>query len=61
MVQRKVPRSRGRIAIKAEYPVKFIDLQSQFAAYEADIRAGMDEVLRSTQFILGPKGAELER
>jgi UDP-2-acetamido-2-deoxy-ribo-hexuluronate aminotransferase len=61
MVQRKLPGSRGRIPIKAEYPVKFIDLQSQFAAYEADIRAGMDEVLRSSQFILGPKGAELER
>ncbi|HZW35302.1 MAG TPA: DegT/DnrJ/EryC1/StrS family aminotransferase [Candidatus Deferrimicrobiaceae bacterium] len=41
--------------------MKFIDLQSQFAAYEAEIRAGMDEVLRSSQFILGPKGAELER
>jgi UDP-2-acetamido-2-deoxy-ribo-hexuluronate aminotransferase len=41
--------------------MKFIDLQSQFAAYEADIRAGMDDVLRSSQFILGPKGAELER
>lgn len=41
--------------------MKFVDLQNQFAAYEADIRAGMDEVLRSSQFILGPKGAELER
>ena len=46
---------------KAVYPVKFIDLQSQFAAYESDIRAGMEDVLRSSQFILGPKGAELER
>jgi UDP-2-acetamido-2-deoxy-ribo-hexuluronate aminotransferase len=41
--------------------VKFVDLQSQFAAYEADIRAGMDDVLRTSQFILGPKGVELER
>ncbi len=41
--------------------MKFVDLQSQFAAYEADIRAGIDSVLGSCQFILGPKGAELER
>lgn len=41
--------------------MKFIDLQSQFEAYEADIRGKMDEVLRSSQFILGPKGVELER
>jgi UDP-2-acetamido-2-deoxy-ribo-hexuluronate aminotransferase len=61
MVQRKVPRQQVRIAKKAESHVKFIDLQGQFTAYEADIRAGMDEVLRSSQFILGPKGTELER
>ena len=41
--------------------MKFIDLQSQFEAYEADIRGKMDEVLRSSQYILGPKGVELER
>src|SRR5512146_13077 len=49
--------SRRRRKLK----MKFIDLQSQFSAYEAEIRAGIDEVLRSSQFILGPKGAELER
>jgi len=59
--KKKVLVQPGRIGKKADYPVKFIDLQGQFAAYEADIRAGMDEVLRSSQFILGPKGAELER
>jgi UDP-2-acetamido-2-deoxy-ribo-hexuluronate aminotransferase len=40
--------------------MKFVDLQSQFAAYEADIRREMEEVLRSAQFILGPKGRRLE-
>jgi hypothetical protein len=28
--------------------VNFVDLQSQFAAYEADIRAQEEEVLRSS-------------
>jgi len=41
--------------------MKFIDLQGQFAAYEVEIRAGLEDVLRSAQFILGPKGIELER
>lgn len=41
--------------------MKFVDLQSQFASYEADIRAGIDDVLKSSHFILGPKGTELER
>lgn len=41
--------------------MKFVDLQGQFAAYEGEIRAGLEDVLRSSQYILGPKGAELER
>jgi len=41
--------------------VKFVDLQSQFAAYEPEIRREMEDVLRSAQFILGPKGSDLER
>ncbi len=41
--------------------MKFIDLQGQFAAYEGEIRAGIEDVLRSSQFILGPKGSELEQ
>lgn len=41
--------------------MKFVDLQGQFAAYEAQIRGQLEEVLRSAHFILGPKGEELER
>ncbi|MGE5663392.1 MAG: DegT/DnrJ/EryC1/StrS family aminotransferase [Deltaproteobacteria bacterium] len=41
--------------------MKFVDLQSQFAAYESAIRAEMEEVLRTAQFIMGPKGAALEK
>ncbi len=41
--------------------MKFVDLSSQFAAYEPEIRREMEDVLRSAQFILGPKGSELER
>ncbi|MGE5189234.1 MAG: DegT/DnrJ/EryC1/StrS family aminotransferase [Gemmatimonadota bacterium] len=41
--------------------MKFVDLQSQFAAYEPAIRAEMEEVLRTAQFIMGPKGAALEK
>lgn len=41
--------------------VKFVDLQSQFAAYESEIRKEMEDVLRSGQFIMGPKNVELER
>ncbi len=40
--------------------VKFVDLESQFAAYEPEIRRQMEEVLRGAQFIMGPKGKELE-
>jgi len=41
--------------------MKFVDLQGQFAAYEPAIRAEMDDVLRTAQFIMGPKGAALEK
>ncbi len=41
--------------------MKFIDLQGQFAAYETEIRGQIDAVLKNCQFIMGPKGAELER
>jgi len=40
--------------------MKFVDLQSQFAAYEPEIRREIEEVLRGAQFIMGPKGSELE-
>lgn len=40
--------------------MKFVDLQSQFAAYEPEIRREMEEVLQGAQFIMGPKGRALE-
>jgi len=41
--------------------IPFVDLKAQFREYEAEIREQIDAVLKSSQFILGPKGAELER
>src|SRR3990170_767290 len=40
--------------------MKFVDLQSQFAACETEIRKEIEEVLRTGQFVLGPKGSGLE-
>lgn len=40
--------------------MKFVDLQSQFAACESEIRKEIEDVLRTGQFILGPKGSALE-
>jgi len=37
-----------------------VDLRAQFLAYEAEIRAQIDEVLSSGRFIMGPKGEELD-
>jgi dTDP-4-amino-4,6-dideoxygalactose transaminase len=42
-------------------PIHQLDLQAQFAAILAEIRAAMEEVLASQQFILGPQGAALEQ
>jgi UDP-2-acetamido-2-deoxy-ribo-hexuluronate aminotransferase len=41
--------------------IPFMDLKGQFSAYEAEIRAQMDDVLKSGAFIMGPKGAALEK
>lgn len=41
--------------------MKFVDLESQFAAYEPEIRREMEDVLRGARFIMGPKGSELEK
>lgn len=46
---------------KGSFPMKFVDLQSQFAACEADIRKEIEDVLRTGRFILGPKGDALEK
>lgn len=40
--------------------MKFVDLQSQFAACESEIRKEIEDVLRTGQYILGPKGSALE-
>ena len=42
-------------------PIPQLDLKAQFAAIEAEIRAAIEEVLASQQFILGPQGAALEQ
>lgn len=41
--------------------MQFVDLKAQFTAYESGIRSQMEDVIRSTRFILGQKGEELER
>ena len=41
--------------------MKFVDLQSQFAACESEIRKEIEDVLRTGQFVLGPKGSALEK
>lgn len=41
--------------------MQFADLKAQFATYEREIRAQMEDVLQTTRFILGQKGEELER
>ena len=38
-----------------------VDLRAQFAAIEKEVRAALDEVLASQQFVLGPQLAAFER
>lgn len=40
--------------------IKFVDLKKQYLAYREEIDSAIQEVLGSTQFILGPKVKELE-
>src|SRR5436190_9878953 len=40
--------------------VPLLDLSDQYRALESPIRAQLDEILASQQFILGPKGAAFE-
>jgi len=42
-------------------PVPQLDLAAQYAAIGAEVRAAVEKVLESQQFILGREGAELER
>ncbi len=41
--------------------MQFIDLQRQYQAYKAEIRAEMDKVLDTSRYILGPAVTELEQ
>jgi dTDP-4-amino-4,6-dideoxygalactose transaminase len=41
--------------------IPFLNLRAQYATMRDEIRAAMDEVLTSQQFILGPQGEGLER
>ena len=41
--------------------VPLVDLKTQYATIEAEVRAAMDEVLDSAQFINGPAVADFER
>ena len=45
---------------KAAEAIPLLDLRAQYAAISAEIRAAIDEVLRTQQFVLGPQGAALE-
>lgn len=42
-------------------PVPFIDLGAQHASLRSEIESAVRDVLDSRQFILGPRGAELEK
>jgi dTDP-4-amino-4,6-dideoxygalactose transaminase len=45
----------------ASETIPMLDLRAQFESIEAEIRAGVDAVLTSQQFVLGPRGETLER
>jgi dTDP-4-amino-4,6-dideoxygalactose transaminase len=42
-------------------PIPMVDLRAQFASIEREVRAALDEVLASQQFVLGPQLAAFER
>ena len=42
-------------------PIPQLDLKAQFAAISVEVRAAVDEVLASQQFVLGPQNAALEQ
>jgi len=45
---------------KAVEAIPMLDLRAQYASIAAEIRAAIDDVLRTQQFVLGPQGAALE-
>jgi dTDP-4-amino-4,6-dideoxygalactose transaminase len=46
---------------KPQDTIPMLDLRAQYAAIREEIRAALDEVLTSQQFILGPQAAALEQ
>jgi dTDP-4-amino-4,6-dideoxygalactose transaminase len=54
----KLPPSAGHSAPKMLFP--FLDLKSEYATMKGDIRAAVDKVLESQQFIMGPEVKQLE-
>jgi dTDP-4-amino-4,6-dideoxygalactose transaminase len=52
------PRLSDRGALKLLFP--FLDLKAEYAIMKEDIRAAVDRVLESQQFIMGPEVKELE-
>ena len=48
-------------ALKSMEKIPLLDLRKQYGTLREEIRAALDEVLESQQFILGPKGALLEQ
>ncbi len=54
----KLPPSAGHSAPKMIFP--FLDLKAEYATMKGDIRAAVDKVLESQQFIMGPEVKQLE-
>ena len=54
----KSPPSAGHSAPKMIFP--FLDLKAEYATMKGDIRAAVDKVLESQQFIMGPEVKQLE-
>jgi dTDP-4-amino-4,6-dideoxygalactose transaminase len=54
----KLPPSAGHSAPKMLFP--FLDLKAEYATMKGDIRAAVDKVLESQQFIMGPEVKQLE-
>ena len=54
-------RDQNAGALKSMEKIPLLDLRKQYGTLREEIRAALDEVLESQQFILGPKGALLEQ
>ena len=54
----KSPLSAGHSAPKMLF--SFLDLKAEYAMMKEDIRAAVDKVLESQQFIMGPEVKQLE-